>query len=71
MHFEQYDLTLIVDGTRLCPVAVNSEAITNDHVKKVSEWRRDNTKALIATMLKTSVTDLVMTYSSAEGIGTN
>ena len=70
MHFEQYDLTSIVDGTRLCPVTVNAKTNTNDHMKKVSEWRRENAKAatLIASTLSTFVDDLVMMYSNVKDI---
>ncbi|KAF8774798.1 hypothetical protein HNY73_017311 [Argiope bruennichi] len=70
MHFEQYDLTSIIDGTKICPVAVNGDVSADEHVKKVAEWRRDNAKAaaLIASTLSASVADLVMTYSNAKDV---
>ncbi|KAF8777456.1 Retrovirus-related Pol polyprotein like [Argiope bruennichi] len=70
MHFEQYDLTSIIDGTKICPVAVNGDVRADEHVKKVAEWRRDNAKAaaLIASTLSASIADLVMTYSNAKDI---
>ncbi|KAF8776783.1 Retrovirus-related Pol polyprotein like [Argiope bruennichi] len=70
MHFEQYDLTSIIDGTKICPVAVNGDVSADEHLKKVAEWRRDNAKAaaLIASTLSASVADLVMTYSNAKDI---
>ncbi|XP_035220384.1 uncharacterized protein LOC118193413 [Stegodyphus dumicola] len=70
MHFKQYDLTSIIDGTKICPIAVKGDDSAEEHVKKVAEWRRDNVKAaaLIASTLSASVADLLVTYSNAKDI---
>ncbi|KAF8789501.1 hypothetical protein HNY73_007434 [Argiope bruennichi] len=33
MHFEQYNLTSIIDGTKICPVAVNGDVSADEHVR--------------------------------------
>jgi len=69
MHFEQYELTSIVDGTRLLPVPKDGESET-EKKKNESEWKRDNAKAaaLIASTLTPPVADLVMTCTDAKDI---
>lgn len=66
MHFDQYDLSPIIDGTRQAPIL----GIDEPAVRALNEWRRDNAKAaaLIASTLSQPVADLVMTQTNAKDI---
>lgn len=40
MHFEQYDMVSIIDGTSKILVPVNAEQPTEEEKKSIVEWKR-------------------------------
>lgn len=61
LHFEQFGLNEIINGTKVCP-----EATAADYI----QWKKDNAKAasLIAGALSNNVANLVLTLTNAKDI---
>jgi hypothetical protein len=67
MHFEQYDMMSIIDGSQKCPNITNTEKTLKGFLLV---WKRDNAQmaVLITSVLSQPVVDLVLMYSDAQNI---
>ena len=65
MHFEQYDVMSITDGTRKCPNITNTEKASKKTKRKLLAWKSNNAwmVVLVASVLSQPVADLVLMHS--------